>query len=418
MVTGATAPGKKSLQTTLEISRAVKAYYGGVQAAKQEGKPIVWSYGLIPREIFHAVGAPVIYLEHLPLLMSTKQLSGRYCQIAEEEGFSRDVCAFHRCFIGCAAEEEKHPYLAKFWAPPDLIIASNLPCMSESKSFLYAANHFNCPYFFIDAPINIWGKEIPDYAVEYYAGQLGEALDFLGGYGYRLDWAKLKEAVALSRRLVYLWREIDEYRKAIPAPMGIVDGLTCAFPLIQLPGTKLGVELYERLRDEIKERVENKIGVLEEEKLRLLWIGVPPFYNMGLLNYPEQYGAIVVKSFVEYLAGGAFDPAIMDPEKPLESLATKALVDIVNPTYQNMIDFAVQTAKDFSVDGQIALVKRSCGLIPGVLRLVKDAVYQADGIPTTIFDLDGMDLREYDDAATKANIDSFIETLLDSKRRG
>ncbi|MFH1626210.1 MAG: 2-hydroxyacyl-CoA dehydratase family protein, partial [Pseudomonadota bacterium] len=128
MSTKVTVPGRKSLQTTLEISKAIKAYYGRVKAAKEEGRPVIWSYGLVPREIFNAVEAPVLYLEHLPMLLAAKQLSGRYMQIAEEAGLSRDVCAFHRCFLGCAVAEERDPYLDKFFAPPDMIIATNLPC--------------------------------------------------------------------------------------------------------------------------------------------------------------------------------------------------------------------------------------------------------------------------------------------------
>jgi hypothetical protein len=50
------------------------------------------------------------------------------------------------------------------------------------------------------------------------------------------------------------------------------------------------------------------------------------------------------------------------------------------------------------------------------MRLAKDAVYEGAGVPTTIFDLDGLDIREYDDAASKANLDSFIEALLASKK--
>lgn len=418
MTTKVTAPGKKSLETTAEISKAIKAYYGGLKTAKEEGRPIIWSYGLTPREIFHAADAPVLYLEHLPLMVGSKQLSGHYIQLAEEEGFSRDVCAFHRCFLGCAVAKERDPYLDQFFVEPDIIIASNLPCMSESKSFLYAADHYNVPYYFIDAPINTSGKEIPDYAIEYYAGQLKGALDFMVEHGFGVvDGDKLKEAVSLSKKLILLWNEIDECRKAVPAPMATVDGLTAAYPLIQLAGTQLGVTLFERLLRELKGKVERKEGILDDEKLRLLWFGVPPFFNMGLLNYVEDYGAVVVKSMIEYIAGGAYDPSIMDPEKPLESLAYKALVDIVNPTSENMVDFIVRTVKDFQIDGIIGAVKRSCGLLPGYMRQVKDAVYKESSVPTTIFDLDGLDIREYDDATSKANLDSFIEALLASKIR-
>jgi len=417
MTTKVTVPGKKSLTTTLEISKAIKAYYGGVKAAKAEGKPVIWSYGLIPREIFHAMEAPVLYLEHLPMVLAAKQLSGRYMQVAEEEGLSRDVCAFHRCFAGCAVADERDPYLDNLFVPPDLIVATNLPCMSETKSFLLTADHYDCPYYFMDTPINTWGKEIPDYAIEYFSGQLRGALDFMAEFGYTVDEDKLKEAVRLSKKLVLLWEEIDECRKAVPTPMTSVDGFTACYPLVQLPGTEIGVSIYERLLEELKGKVERKEGVLDDEKLRLLWVGVPPVYNMGLLNYVEKYGAVVVKSTVEYLAGGAYDPAIMDAGRPLESLANKALVDIINPTSQNMVDFIVKSARDFRVDGIIGVVKRTCGLLPGYLRLIKDAVYEQVGVPSTIFDLDGLDIREYDDPSSKANLDSFIETLLASKRR-
>ncbi|MDY6853889.1 MAG: 2-hydroxyacyl-CoA dehydratase family protein [Thermodesulfobacteriota bacterium] len=416
MTNKVTAPGKKTLETTAEISKAIRTYYEGVKAAKEEGSPVIWSFGLIPREIYHALKAPVIYLEHLPLMVGAKQLSGHYIQIAEEEGFSRDVCAFHRCFLGCSVAKERDLYLDNFFVDPDLIVATNLPCMSESKSFLYSADYHNIPYYFADAPINTWGERIPDYAIEYFTGQLKGAIDFMAEYGLKLDWERLKEAVRLSKKLVELWRKIDDCRKVVPTPIGTIDGLTAAFPLIQLPGSKLGVTLFEKLLAELKEKVGRKEGILEDEKLRLMWFGVPPFYNMGLINYVEKYDAVVVKSMVEYIAGGGYDPSIMDPERPLESLAYKALVDIVNPISTNMVEFIVQAVKDFKIDGLIGVVKRSCGLLPGYMRLAKDAVFEVAGVPTTIFDLDGLDIREYDDATSKANLDSFIEALLESKK--
>ena len=417
MTTKVTAPGKKSLQTSLEIGKAVKAYYANIKEAKEKGVPVIWSYGLIPREIFNALDAPAIYLEHLPVVIGTKQLSGHYIQIAEEEGFSRDVCAFHRCFLGCAVAKDREPYLEKFFAPPDIIVATNLPCMSESKSFLYVADHYGIPYHFVDAPINTWGSEIPDYAVEYYVDQLQGAIDFLVEHGFNYNRDKLKESVRLSKRLVELWNGIDGYRKAVPSPMSSVDGFTACYPLVSLAGTQLGVTLYENLLEELKQKVERKEGVLDNEKLRLMWFGVPPVYNMGLLNYVEKYDAVVVKSMVEYIVGVAYDPSIMDTNRPLESLAYKSLIDIINPTSENMVDFVVKTVKEFKIDGLIGSVKRSCGLLPGYMRLIKDAVYKEVGIPTSIFDLDGMDIREYDDVTSKANLDSFVESLLASKRK-
>jgi len=321
---------RKSLQTTGEISQLVRVYYDKIKNAKKEGRPVVWAFGLIPREIYHALDIPVITLEHFPVMVSAKQLSGKYCQVAEEKGFSRDLCAYHTCFLGTALSEELDPYLEKRFAKPDLILASNFPCNSEAKSFLHLVEHYKCPYFYVDAPINPWGKEVKDHAVEYYAANLERMCLFLERYGCKLDWGKLKEAVELSRQLLVLWKEIFEYRKNVPAPMGATDAYTCLYPVFQLPGTKVAVEVYQKLADEVKYRAENKIGVIENEKLRLLWIGVPPAYNLGLMNYPEQYGAVVVQCEIECIGGAVTDPAILEPEKPLESLAKKNLTDFVN----------------------------------------------------------------------------------------
>ena len=59
--------------------------------------------------------------------------------------------------------------------------------------------------------------------------------------------------------------------------------------------------------------------------------------------------------------------------------------------------------------------KRGCRNQPAGLRLIKDAAFQQAGVPMTIFDLDGLDLREYNDAQVKVNLDTFMETLTGRK---
>jgi benzoyl-CoA reductase/2-hydroxyglutaryl-CoA dehydratase subunit BcrC/BadD/HgdB len=104
------------------------------------------------------------------------------------------------------------------------------------------------------------------------------------------------------------------------------------------------------------------------------------------------------------------DINVLDPERPLETLAKKLLIDWPNPTYTNRIDMVKRIVRDFSIDGIIANNKRGCRNQPAGLRFIKDAA-QDVGVPMTIFDLDGLDLREYNDAQAKANIDSFMETI-------
>jgi benzoyl-CoA reductase/2-hydroxyglutaryl-CoA dehydratase subunit BcrC/BadD/HgdB len=237
----------------------------------------------------------------------------------------------------------------------------------------------------------------------------------MGEHGYKLDWDKLKEEVRQSQEIFVLWREIDILRQSIPTPMTPMDSILSAILLIRvLPGEQL-ISLLTKLRDEVKAKVERKEGAIENEKLRLLFYGVPPLFNMGIFDQFEKYGVIFAKSMLEGVQGGIYDPSFIDPEKPLESLAFMSITDVINPTTQNMVEHMVNDVKNYHIDGVVCVVKRSCGLLPGFARQIKDGVYKETGVPTTIFDLDGLDTREYDDSTTKDHLDSFVETLLASK---
>ncbi len=403
------------LQTTVEASRSVRWYYEKVTAAKKNNKPVVWAFGLVPREIWHALDIPVVTLEHFPLLLAAKQLSGKYSQVAEERGFTRDICAYHSCFLGAALSDQLDAYTEKRFPSPDIIVASNFPCNQEVKTPQYLAEHYKCPFFYLDAPINPWGEEIKKHAVEYYETNLERLLVFLEKFGYRPDWAALQESVRLSQHLLRLWNKIVDYRKKAPTPMGAADGYICLYPLFQLPGTGIAVEIYERLLNEVRQRAESGLGVVDEERVRLIWAGLPPAYNLGLLNYPERYGAVVVQSELEWIGGAILDPEALNAKKPLESLARKTLLDFVNPTYSNRINLWKRLTREFKIDGIIAVNKRGCRNLPAGNRLIKDTVYQESRVPMIIFDLDGVDNREYDDAQVKANIDTFVESLLSKK---
>lgn len=419
VTTKATQPGRRMLGTSLEASRARKAYWARLRDSKRQGIPVVATVGFPPREILHAMGVPTLGMESLSIQASTKQLSAHYCEIAEQQGFARGLCAVHKALLGIAATEDRDPYVDSMFVKPDLIMGSPFPCNSESKSFLYWVERFGCPYHVVDVPINTWGNNIAGHAVEYLVGEYKQMIAFLEEHGFHYEPARLSQAVRNSRRTLELWREVEECRKAIPTPMTTVDGLSCiGYTFISLLGSDAAVELFVRLRDEVAARVKNGEGVIPDERLRLYLVGVPPMYNLGLLNYPEKYGAVVVKSDLDFLGGGLADPSTMDPDSPFEALARKQISDIANPCFANKIAESVRTVREYRIDGVIGLNKRGCRNLPAALRLVKDAVHRETGRPMMIMDLDGIDASEYNDSQVKSTIDSFMETLVQRKAGG
>ncbi|MFH2007060.1 MAG: 2-hydroxyacyl-CoA dehydratase family protein [bacterium] len=403
------------LKVVEEMQLGIVSRFGEIQQAKAEGKPIVWASVVMPKEIFQALDVAVIYGDMLGAYTSIYGLSERYCQAAEEQGLSRDVCAVHRCAVGMACADERDPVFDIAFAVPDLVVGSNFPCMSMSRSFLQVVSKYQVPYYFLDTPINPWGKDLPRHAVRYYADQLQGLIDFLVAHGHTYDHDKLSEEVAFTRSLNLIMEEVNTYKQAVPVPIKAYDNVIASTAPIALPKEYRTLDIFERYRDELKERVERGYGVVENERLRLMWIGMPPLCDFKLLDYPEKHGAVVVKSMLEYLTGFDLDPATLDPAEPLESLARAQLVSPANPTIEQTLDYFVRAAVDCKVDGVINVVKRTCGVLPGMQRLTKEAIFEAAGVPSMIFDLDGVDVREYDPEATKANLDSFVETLLARK---
>ena len=286
-------------------------------------------------------------------------------------------------------------------------------CPVQNNAFLLAAKHLHVPYFVFDGPVNCWGKELPRHVVDYYVRQFEDLIRFLESFGYKMNWEMLESEIELTQRVLAIQREIETYMRAVPSPMGGVD--VCFSPLValHLEGRK-AFPLLERKRDELRERVENGIGIIDGERLRLMWYVSPPLYNFELLHYPEKYGAVVVTSWIERTFVG-YDPSVLDPKRPLESLARRLLTRVDSPTFQDLPGEVIQMVKDLRIDGVVTAMMRSSSVMPAQLRKLRDEVLKATGVPSLLVDVDYLDSRECDETQLTAGLDSFVETLLEAK---
>src|SRR3989304_7195732 len=110
-----TAPAKRPLESSAAVTRLIRDHYARVKEDKARGRPVVWSYGLTPREIFVALDVPIISVEQLPIMLASKQIVGRYLEIAEHAGFARDLCTYHTSMLGVVEADTRDPYLEKLF---------------------------------------------------------------------------------------------------------------------------------------------------------------------------------------------------------------------------------------------------------------------------------------------------------------
>ncbi len=400
---------RKGLETTKTLYPILKEEYLKAYKAKQEGKVVAWVTVYFPVEILHAMGIVPVFPENYAAMCAAKQRSVEFCEAAEMQGYSKDLCSYFRSSLGTVLT--KQSVLSHEMPEPDILLATTSLCDVHLKWFETLSREFGCPLFVLDVPYNKGCKEAAQVEasyVDYYVEQLIDLIFLLEQLtGSLLDENRLQEVIRLSDRASELWLEVCDLRKNRPSPMSAADAFSDIALLITHPGTSQAVEFFTRLRDEVKSRVEQGIGVVGEEKYRLLWDMVPMWYNMGLFNYLEAKGVVVVAEYFNHTW-----PCRLDPGKPLETLARKYISAAWgNSPLDHKFDKIVQMAKDYRVDGAIIFSNWGCrAYCIGQIEL-KKILQSRLGLPSLIIDGDIADPRNFSEAPLLTRVDAFIENL-------
>jgi len=407
---------ERRLQTLRGFYRNyVKKFYEDAHKAKAEEKPVAWVASTFPVEILHTMDVFPVWPENYASLCAARQVSVRLCETAESKGFSKDLCSYARCVIGSLFEKEDA--LPEGGMPePDFLFASTCACDTHFKWFQFVSRHFKVPLFLLDAPYNISGADsehLEKTHLKTYVSRLEELIELLEEQtGTKLDREKLRKIASLSDRTSQLWMEIQHHRKTIPTPMDARDAFSAVFFMLCVPGTQMAVDFYEKLRDEVKERAENRFGVIENEKYRLIWDNLPLWFDLRFFEYLNSLGVVVVAETFSHVWMGR-----LDPSKPLESLAKKYLPNFANCSVDRKIDLIERLVKDFKADGVILPTNWGCRMMSVGETIVKETIAKRLGVPSLIVDADSSDWRRYNEAQVKRNVEVFLQILGGKKRR-
>ena len=405
---------KKRLQISKELWTIVPQYFAEAHAAKAKGKLVGWMppmNGAI--EVFRAMDIVPVMPENWSPVCAATGLAPECMEAAERMGYSRDLCGYLRNAIGYVSEAMQKPDQPFGGLPaPDLIIAFGGGCIPAMKIFQSFSEQFDVPTYVADGP-QIQPEDLDDEALSFAVDSFKDLVRFLEEQtGRKLDMDRLKEVVRLSDRACELWDEIMDYRRCVPTPFSAAE-LGVMFVMVVLPGTQLAVDFLGRFRDEVKERAEQGIGCVPEERFRLFWDNIPLWYNMGLFNYFEKFGGVVVAE--TYSAAWSIR---LDPEKPLETLARKSMMSfplVSNVSLQKRIDMVLDTCRKYKIDGAILHSNMSCKPISLGQMDVKKELMESLEIPSVMFEADHMDIRNWNEAQVKNRLDAFMDMLQQRK---
>jgi len=183
-----------------------------------------------------------------------------------------------------------------------------------------------------------------------------------------------------------------------------------------LMGKEDTLDLFRSLYEELKYRVDNKIGAVLEEKYRLMFAGLPPYHGLAILNYMETLGAVCVIETATYHPGppATIPASITDPYERLawwyywwftfKMSRTKEGFHHKNQVY---LDWAT----DYSVDGALLHEILSCRTSTIGFLALKDLLLKYRNVPSLIMEGDLIDPRDFDETRFKMEVNAFVEVM-------
>ncbi len=431
---------EKSLETTRRAKELLPTFYGR-QARRRAGEPLAWCMAGISSELLYAFDLSWEWPENFGTVCAAKQVATQFCEQAEADGFSQDLCSYLRNNMGYASrfvELGAMPPEAPRggMGTPTMLLGSGGLCDPRIKWFqALSSRYLPLPVFHIDPMSPPHDVDPRDPRVEAHYKELlretlREQIEFLDRHtGRRLDSARLGEAMANAQEAIALLWEVQGLRRAVPCPMGSEDFFTGAVvPLLYMLGEREGVEYFRRLRDELRDRVARGAGVIPGERFRLLWMGIPPWYNLGFFNAVGELGAVFPIETVYYVGA----PVEIDLRDPLEALVDRTWKRAVwihdwgaevipeNCTPSGFsapgIRLLRQWVKDYRLDGAVMHRTRSCRAVSWGQIHVKNQLAE-EGIPSLIFESDMADPRSWSQSLIIGQVRGFLAGIEAAQRR-
>ncbi|MFX1258674.1 MAG: 2-hydroxyacyl-CoA dehydratase subunit D [Promethearchaeota archaeon] len=354
---------------------------------------IAWTCLYTPYEILHSMNVSSMFIELLGGLLSSSGMSRSFLELVENNGYSTDLCSYHRVILGATIDG--------LFPPPDVLIGSDTTCDGAVKALKRIAEVINKDYFILNIPI-----EVTSHSIDYLVNQYEQMIDYIEEKtGHKLDYHKFKQSIKYSNQAREYLLEANNLCKNVPCPSNSNDFKNFVM-FVLLSGTKEGVEVAKIYRDEFQYRIDNNIFGLPTEKHRLLWIQNRIQFKTNLLEFlEERYGANVVIDELNHIW---WEP--IDEDEPLRSLAYRAITNPMIGPAEIRLKRLVNLAKEYKVNGVVNPAHLGCRQSSGARMLFKDA-FQKVGLPLIHLDVDCIDERNYSSGQIMTRLEAFMEML-------
>jgi benzoyl-CoA reductase subunit B len=406
-----------------EGGRLFREWFATLSLAAERNEPTAYVFvmGSIA-EILRAFDIHLVFPEINSLQTAVRRVAHEYLGLAEDYGYSPDICGYVKADIGVQLRQGAHP-MGKI-PKPTLAILTNA-CNTYLKWGEIWERMYQTHLFTLDAPgsrsvaSQHWDVHHPDFErdrqyVEFQLRELIALCEEITGKPFDID--RLRETMRYTNAMSVAYERLLRANQSQPAPFNALNEGTIYLGVANaLRGTAEGAKYFQDLVEEMEYKAAHHIGTLPQEKYRLTFVGVPcyPIFRRFYELFSEWGGTFVNSTYMSFATGGIDLGFQYDLNRPLESLAEGILLGLRRAMdamfFQHQ--WLVDSIEPYHIDGIVYHPIKSCRTVSTGLADNRRAVMATRDVATLFIESDMMDKRVVSEAQMKNRIDAFFEGL-------
>lgn len=372
-------------------------------------------------ELLRVFGFHLSFPEINSLQTAVRRVALDYLNVAEDYGYSPDICGYVKVDVGMQLRGGEHP-MGRI-PKPDLAVITNA-CNTYIKWAEIWERLYGIPTFTLDIPgpraVDRYPQPgEPDFEsdrrfVEHQLRELISLCEQVSGKKFDID--QLRENMSRANAMGAAYQRVLQLNRSVPAPFNALsDGTVYLGVANALRGAPEGVRYFEELADEMSYKAANHIGTLAEEKHRLIFTGVPcyPIFRKFSELFTSRGGVFVTSQYLQFAGGGLDSGFEYDLRRPIESLAEGVLFCQRRSMYGMFFGERelVEMVNAYRADGIVFHPIKSCRTVSTGLADKRRAIAEQCGVMSLFVESDLVDQRVVSEAQMKNRIDAFFEGL-------
>ncbi|HKZ41765.1 MAG TPA: 2-hydroxyacyl-CoA dehydratase family protein, partial [Candidatus Hodarchaeales archaeon] len=251
------------------MKKIMRDYYLDLdRASKAPDEYVAWCTSAGPAELLRSMGFKVYFPENHSAILGSSRTAGEFIPIGNSAGYSPDICTYLTADIGAFLQETTP--LTKMYGistvpKPDVLVYSTNQCRDTQEWFRFYSEYLKVPFIGVNPPHNL--PKVSPYDLENVSAQFQNMIPTLEKItGHDFEVSRLKKTLQNSLEATQLWKKVLNLGQHIPSPLTFFDSCIHMGPIVVLRGEEIAIEYYRKLYDELRLRVKEGFGAVEDEK--------------------------------------------------------------------------------------------------------------------------------------------------------